>query len=943
MDIERTKERWQELQSILDEVFDLPESKWAAFVIHRCGDDQDLLNEVKKLLAAEKSTPSFLNQPAVGISSNNPRPPYLTKQSKPEPEPEMQAPSRNLRIGPYSIVAELGSGTMGTVYRVVPINGMSNDEVAIKLLVKWPHQRQYLAQFQHQVQLLTKLNHPNIAKLYKGGVSDDDQLYLVMECVDGISITRYCDEQQLSISQRLHLIQQAAQALNYAHRHLIIHSDIKPANIVVTAQGKIKLLNLGFRHLMEQVRGIATNRNNELALLSHYTAPEQITKQPLAIATDIYQLGLITYQLLTGKQAFSDQTSSINELSAIRCKNIPTLPSDMLTKRIAANMVDDQVNQTSTFFKFQDPSLVKKWQQKLRGELDAIVMKALQIEDDKRYTSLERFSDDIEAYLEGRPVSVCAASKRYRLISFSQQHWRSLSLGATLGIVLLIAVFTLSFRASQLQQTLNQTVMLAEQSRQVSDFLEKALSYGDKNLNGVEIVRASQLFVQDQQAAVPFQEVPLLSEEQEIQSQQLLALGKIYFNQGLHEDSRLVLERASQLLRELGYRNTPDFAKAQTQLGLSYQALGDTNQAETYLAESIAVYQQQPEDAAYGETLAAYGTVLREQGDWQNAEVNLQNAIAVLNRTGANPGVILASALSELAIVQATQGVFEQARSNMMQAVSMYKQTMSEQHSGYTLTLINFGTILMDMERYGEAGVQFEQALKLQRQILGANHQQVSHSLRSLGILSYQTGRFEISEQQLQEALVINREQQPEPDYDTAMIYLWLGTVQQNLGEYTLAAESYRQLQSIAPTLPKRDELLGRVRTQFAALAYAEKDLDKAANLYLQALTLLPKTGLITSLAQIGYAKVLLDQSQLELAGEFAQRALQARFEQLPETHHLVAEAQAILGLIYFQQQKNLQALALLPTAHKVLGQHPLYKRDPHRKLLELVASKLPQ
>jgi len=307
-----TPERWQHVRGVFDQVASLPSADRAAYLDQACAKDSDLRREVDSLLRAHhEAGTEFLNTPAINLS----RP----------------APSRvGRRIGAYNIVEEIGRGGMGEVYRAGRADGQYEKEVAIKLVRGGYNTASVLERFRHERQILASLDHPNIARLLDGGTTDEGVPYLVMELIEGTPIDQYCYALKLGVNERLRLFVQVCSAVQYAHQRLVIHRDIKPGNILVTKEGAPKLLDFGIAKILDPAVSAATTVAGPMT--PEYASPEQIRGEPITTATDVYSLGVVLYELLTGRSPYPKNTQVPHEFARAICEIEPERPSTVVMK-----------------------------------------------------------------------------------------------------------------------------------------------------------------------------------------------------------------------------------------------------------------------------------------------------------------------------------------------------------------------------------------------------------------------------------------------------------------------------------------------------------------------------------------------------------------------------------------------------------------------------------
>jgi len=308
-------ERWQQVRALFDQASSLALDERNAYLDQACASDADLRREVDSLLLAHQDAGTeFLNTPAIDLA---PR--------------QQKAPSRvGRRIGAYNILEEIGHGGMGEVYRAGRADGQYEKEVAIKVVRGGYDTASVLERFRHERQILASLDHPNIARLLDGGTTEEGVPYLVMELIEGTPIDQYCDAHNLNVSERLRLFVQVCSAVQYAHQRLVIHRDIKPGNILVTKEGVPKLLDFGIAKILDPAASAATTVAGPMT--PEYASPEQIRGESITTATDVYSLGVVLYQLLTGRSPYPKDTRVPHEFARAICEFEPERPSTVVLR-----------------------------------------------------------------------------------------------------------------------------------------------------------------------------------------------------------------------------------------------------------------------------------------------------------------------------------------------------------------------------------------------------------------------------------------------------------------------------------------------------------------------------------------------------------------------------------------------------------------------------------
>jgi len=431
------KARWQRTEAIFHEAVALEEPARTRLLEQRCGDDTGLMAELRSLLNACEEEEK--------------------QQSIYSGEGSAEA-SEKWRIGPYAIDHLLGRGGMGAVYLAHRDDGQFEQQVAIKVIGMPLVTDLFRERFRTERQILAGLSHPYIAKLLDGGVSDEGELYLAMEYIEGLPITKYCDQQGLSITQRLQLFRKVCEAVQYAHQHLIVHRDLKPDNILVTADGTPRLLDFGTAKIATPA---VTGGEGELTraglqtFTPRYASPEQVLGQPIGTTSDTYSLGVLLFRLLTGSLPYELVEFSTAEMVRVICEEEPKRP-------------------TATEQPFG----------KLDDDLDAIVLKALRKEPQERYSTVEQMAADVEAYLEQRPVSARRGSFRYRAAKFVRRNRLMLIAAALLAasVVAGIAGILWQSRTANLERRRAET--RAEDLRQLSNSLLSEIDSAISELPG---------------------------------------------------------------------------------------------------------------------------------------------------------------------------------------------------------------------------------------------------------------------------------------------------------------------------------------------------------------------------------------------------------------------------------------------------------------------------
>ncbi|MDX1741571.1 MAG: serine/threonine-protein kinase, partial [Rhodothermales bacterium] len=456
----QNKDRWSEVGRLFDQVADLGPDEQERHLRMHCN-DESVISEVLSLLSEDREIVSVLDEVAVDADR-------LINEFQ----------TAGQQIGPYTIVRRIGEGGMGSVYLADRTDGEFEQQVALKVVRPERSTDDFVRRFREERQILARLQHPNIARLLDGGISQTGQLYFAMEFIDGEPIDDHCDRNRLSIDQRLDLFTTVCRTVHFAHQNLVVHRDLKPENILVDREGRVKLLDFGIAKLLESETEVL--QTGGAPMTPEYASPEQIRGQPLNTASDLYSLGVILYELLSGRRPYDFPSRAPGEVARV--------------------VLDSKVISPSTVFRStrDDPKVLERishargtapdrLQRRLAGDLDMICLKALRKEPEMRYESASAFADDVRLHRGGMPVVARPPTLGYRMQKFVRRHRRSI---AATCIVVLAAIATVSFYTTQLREERNRAQSAALRAERVSEYLAGLFQLADPTVAQGETVTA---------------------------------------------------------------------------------------------------------------------------------------------------------------------------------------------------------------------------------------------------------------------------------------------------------------------------------------------------------------------------------------------------------------------------------------------------------------------
>jgi serine/threonine protein kinase/tetratricopeptide (TPR) repeat protein len=402
-------EKWQKVKVIFNQAVEMPTLERNEFIAKECEDDEEMRLELEKMLAFAEEDEEHDTLEDNAFS-------YITTENTSLPE----------KIGNYKIIKEIGRGGMGAVYEARRETDNFKQKVALKVIKRGMDTDAILSRFRHEQQILSSLEHPFISRFLDGGMTEEGLPFYAMEYVEGTDIDVYCRENNLSIEERLKLFRQVCSAVQYAHQNFIAHRDLKPNNILVTKDGTPKLLDFGIAKVLSDAADDKTGTATQLGMMTPaYASPEQVRGEKVGVQSDIYSLGVILYELLTGRKPYYFKVNRVEEAIRVICESEPLRPSATQGNKNGETLKENAP-------KFQTPN-----RKSLRGDLDNIILKALKKEPMRRYASVEQFSEDIRRHLEGLPVTARPDTLGYRVSKFIQRN-RATAIAASIIFLALV-------------------------------------------------------------------------------------------------------------------------------------------------------------------------------------------------------------------------------------------------------------------------------------------------------------------------------------------------------------------------------------------------------------------------------------------------------------------------------------------------------------------------
>ncbi len=741
-------DRWRRVQDLFAAALALEAADREEFLRRACADDEALLAEVRALLAHDAGGERTVDR-IVGAAAD---------ALLGEHERGAQAGWIGRRLGAWRIAAHLADGGMGAVFRAERADGQYEQAAAVKLINPALLSAQTRARMSAERQILARLNHPHIARLLDGGTTDDGVPYLVMEYVDGVPIDLFCNEHGLDTKARLALFLKVCDAVDYAHRNLVVHRDIKPSNILVDAGGTPKLLDFGISKLLDAAGDAALTRADQRLLTPAHASPEQITGATITTATDVYALGVLLYDLLTGRLPFAAAGRTSAQLAQAILQVDAPRPSSAVGQGSSARLAAAQRRGEAL-----TPARLRR---ELDGDLDTIVLTALRKEPERRYRSARALAEDIERHLHHEPVSARPDTLAYRAAKFIRRH----RLGVAGSVAALLSAAALvSFYTWQLSLERDRARAAAERAEKVAAFLAGVFSVADPTLNLGKTVTARELL--DNGARQIERE---LAGAPDVQAALMEAMGDAYRNLGLFAEARTLQQKVLDMRVAVFGVDSVEAAQSLARLGGVTGDLGRYDEAIEHLQRALSILRraQPPDGLAIARALRTLAFAQHQAGkDYAEAERTYLDAIEAAQAAGAAGDAERARSMAGLGFVLRFTGKLAQARSWLEQALALRIRTFGDTHPETIESINSLGGLLLRESRHVEAIAQLERALPLARTVYGDGHLRTAYIAANLGNALVGAGRYADAERVMREALPVFRarlgEDHPRTSYMT--------------------------------------------------------------------------------------------------------------------------------------------------------------------------------
>lgn len=715
-------------------------------------DDPAIHGEVVSLLASSDAVGDRFDQPTFAGALDEADQPSLSGR----------------RIGPYLITREIGRGGMGAVWEAQRADDEYQKRVAIKMVVMGRDTESMLRRFRVERELLARLEHGNIATLLDGGVTSEGQPWFAMEYVEGEPITAWCATHQLGVRQRVELFRQVCAATQYAHEHLVVHRDLKPTNILVAHDGTVKLLDFGVAKLTDAGDPDAGLTGTAgIGLTAAYASPEQLRGESVSTASDIYSLGVVLYELLTGVRPFTGLPGNMLERTA-------NPPSRAVTAETAATMGTDGARRVS---------------QAIQGDLDAVVLTALRPEVARRYRSVQQFSDDLQRALDGRQVSARPDTLGYRISTLVRRNRAAAAL-AVVAVAALLGATGFSIReAAMARAERDRAVLETARTKQVTKFFQGVLSSAtpDRQGSGVTVVQAIDSAIVRTDTA--------FAGQPDLRAAIKLTLGATLANMYLYKRAQPLLEEALRLQSMID-GNAPSLERVEALFNLAAieTEIGDAAKAEALYRQSIAIRGRLiPVDSSkIFESLGNVAEAQLNQGKLGEAVALYDTVAEALDRLRPDDITLRAATHANLGTAMSQLGRYKEAEPVLREAAQLAESARGPNDPSVASSLQPLAGTLIFNGKYAEAESVARRAVAIDEKEFGRSNPATVSALRMVTAAMIEQGHCPEALPLIREMLALRGKVMAETDPTLGVALLQLGQCQAANGELPASEASLR-------------------------------------------------------------------------------------------------------------------------------------------------------
>lgn len=896
---------WKKIETILDHILPLEQSERTQY-IEKHVNDPELKREINALLEAELHAPRYLDK---GVEA------FFTGDKAVHDIAE-NISGKTFEIDRYKIEKEIGRGGMSVVYLAHRTDGEFDQKVAVKIIQPFGLDREdRFRRLRAERQILANLQHPNIARVFDGGITPEGWPYMVMEVVEGIPVTKYCQKKSLDLNSRLELFYKICDAVIYAHRNLVVHRDLKPGNILVTETGQVKLLDFGIAKLLTEDEGDPVTQTGRPLMTPEYAAPEQFKSEMITTAVDIYSLGVILYELLAGVRPYNLAEKSLAEMERLVCEEEPLKPSEQRKKPVRFSSEKSKTSDPTpkSVDSKPDRSPESPSSNQLKGDLDLICLKALRKEPEHRYKSVEEFREDLVRYQKGLPIQAHPSSLGYKTQKFIKRNKAPLAMVA----LFLIAITSFAiYHIYQVTEQRNIAQIEAEKATRIKNFTTN-LFYSnspystlnrDEGVTLEKVLEAGQQNIENELAGDP-----------EVYAEMQFMIGQAFLGIGDYSKSNDAFEKAIETaVKEHGeiHRSVAIYLNL---LGRLEGMRGNYESALSNLNRAMEINRQLYGDISSNLTLnyAEVARVYALQREFDTALEYYQKSIQMHEELGEKHSMEYNMTLSGMINLQIRLRMLDEAENNQLQAIEDLEKIYGENHLHMANAYLRMAEIHYQKSNFQESENFVKKSLSIREKLQSPDNPDLINTYNFLGNLYRQTGRYEESEKNLQHAIRLAREH----DYTDTLNYTTylnnLAVTKTYLGQLDSAAVIHQEVLDLRKRLlPPDNPSITLSMYNLGYMHHRLGNLNEAKTLFEQVVERdkrsMGEDHPEAAIDLVKLAAVYRDLNEFSNA-ETAFKEAEAIFnERFPENHHRIGEFYREYGRLKMMQQQTDQALQYL-------------------------------
>lgn len=861
-------EDWQKVNEIVLDVLELSITKRQEFIEKCCAGMPEIRLKVESLLANESEAEEFFGESAASD--------YASLFDKDE-DPNALV---GQEIGNYRIIRELASGGMGVVYLAERADGKFQQKVALKLLKREMNTSALRRRFEQERAILASLEHPNIARLLDTGTTNDKIPFLAMEYVEGLPIDDYCNKNNLGLEARLDLFRKVCSAVSFAHRNLVIHRDLKPSNILVTDEGVPKLLDFGISKILStELENLDSATITKLGVMTpSYASPEQIQNKSATTTTDLYSLGVILYELLSGHRPFEAKENDLKEIYKAVLEDEPPPPSalvetiyrefrekvntktEWLEKEISDQETkSDRMRQTL-------PNIIGLSASSLRGDLDNIVLKALRKEPERRYSSAENLAEDLHRYQRGLTVTARPNTLSYRAEKFFKRNKASAVVGILLVLAIVAGIVTTVWQGRVAAVESDRARLEAAKAKKINEYMKNVLNFSNPHWVSSNPKRNRDATIADALDEALKNIDTDLAGEAEIQAEILLTIGETYIGQGQYDKAAKLLQQSIEKFDQVLGNDNPKSLLASEALGTTLYLTGKYAESEKLYAKFIKDFRPKV-DADKSLTkwfvigLNDLGNIHNYNSNYAEAEKLYREGIEHAKNLTGRDRFVFPIIYGNLAWLLHSRGKFDEALSYYNQAAEELRAAGNQEQMEAGTLFNKMGVAYNEMGDYAQAENYYRKSYDILLKTVGEENFYTVSVMYRTAYNYYRQGRFEESEKLVNKSLEIQRKIFPNGHNVTAY----------------------------------SERLIGELHTKTGDLNKGEEFLRKALD-YLLKKTKEPNRDI--SLAKLSLGENLIAQKRFAEAEEVVTSAIESSIKNVGASHPFTKQCRELLSKI---------------------------------------------